>query len=166
MTNEDDEYEQCERCGKDVIPGSRVTVEIDDSYKVCISCAEALIGEIELYDWQDRYTEEQHERALSLLSGRDEIDCVISDYDIGHIIVHTDYVSSDVIKDFCEHFGFSIKSFGPVWENETDIPCISDHGSTFEVVLQYGYQSDMPIPTQFKFEEMYVDRLDENDEQF
>lgn len=160
------EYETCERCGRDVPSGDRTTVDLLNSYEVCYGCAETLTGDVEFYDWQDRYTEEQHERAVEELSNRDEIKCVISDYEQGAIIIHTPYVSSDVVADFCEHFGFQIRGFHPVWEQEDKWPCVSDHGSLFEVSLSYEQNSDSPIPIKFKFETTHIDTLSDSDKQF
>jgi hypothetical protein len=114
----------------------------------------------------DEYTEEQHERAVSLLSERDEIQCVITDFEEGLVVVHTPYVTSDVVKDFCLHFGYEIVRFGPAWEKESILPCMSDHGSTFEIALSYTMKSDSPIPLNVEFVSEHIDELDENDKQF
>lgn len=115
---------------------------------------------------EERYTEEQHERATTLLSEQDEIECVISDYEQKLVIVHTPYVSSDVVGDFCEQFGYHIQSFGPRWENGSRFPCSAHHGSMFEIVLSYDYTSDAPMPIRVPFVRETLDELDGNDKQF
>lgn len=133
---------------------------------LCAACRQAVSDSIEYYDWKDRYTEEQHERALSLLSERDEIECVLNSYEDGQIILHTPYVSSDLVADYCEHFGFVIKSFGPRWMQDGVFPCETSHGDIFEIVLEYNSSCDPPIPTSVIFENECIDRLDGNDKQF
>lgn len=132
----------------------------------CEQCIASLRDADERDPWKERYTEEQHERAVSLLSEQDEIECVISDYDVGQIIVHTPYVSSNVVTDFCNHFGFIIQSFGPRWENGSKFPCTAHHGSMFEIVLSYEHESDTPIPLRVSFVRDHLDDLDGNDKQF
>lgn len=156
----------CDRCGNESIPRYIHTVDVDGEYSVCSGCISALVESIEWYDWRNRYTEEHHERAVSLLSERDEIDCVISEYETGRIIVHTSYVSSDVVKDFCNHFGFKISRFEPNWAKESSWPCTKDHGDCFQIVLMYDHDCPKPTPVNTKFFENHIDDLEENDRQF
>lgn len=161
-----DEYDECERCGHDRLPEDMRTIELEDEWYVCAGCIAALEEDIVYRDWQDRYTEEQHERAVSLLSERDEFECIISSYEDGQIVLHTSYVSSDVVTDFCNHFGFQIVSFGPQWENDEMWPCMHQHGSLFEIVLEYNHRSQQPVPLSVTFQENHIERVDGNDKQF
>jgi len=154
---------ECDRCDR----------EFDDLENVesleaslCDACIRALMDDIEFRDWQDRYTEEQHERALSLLDDYDEFECIISSYEDGQVVIHTPYVTSDVVTDFCNHFGYKILSFGPQWSADYVWPCMDDHGDIFEVVLQYDHSCDTPIPLAAKFQENHIERIDGNDKQF
>lgn len=155
----------CERCGEEF--DELQTVELEESQDLCHGCVRALAENVETYRWQDLYTEEQHERAVSLLSEMNEIECVIESYEYGQIIVHTPYVSSDIVADICDHFGHKIISFGPLWKEEGNkIPCMPYHGSIFEIVLKYDNSCDVPVPIGAKFFESEIDTLDENDRQF
>jgi len=160
------EYESCERCGRSVEPEMIHSVELESEWSVCDGCVRAMEDNTTYHDWRDRYTEEQHERAVSLLVSRDEFECVLDDYSRGQIAVHTPYVSSDVVLDFCKHFGFEIAGFWPRWEQEERLPCSSEHGSTFEIILEYNTRSSPPIPTSVEFDVIRLDRLDEIDKQF
>lgn len=164
--NVSDDWINCDRCGRNVDPDDTKDISIDGEYEVCPGCATDLTQDIEQYDADDRYTEEQHERAVSLLSDRDEIECVISSYEDKQIIVHTPYVSSEVVIDFCDHFGFYMNQFEVCWEEEYSWPCVSDHGSIFQIVLSYTHRSRPPIPLNAKFTEDRIDNLTENDKQF
>lgn len=117
-------------------------------------------------DIYERYTEDIHERAVELLEGRDEIDCVIHDYERRDIFVHTPYVSSNVVTDFCNFFGYRLSGFWPEWEQESDLPCMSDHGSTFVILLQYTPRSPPPSNIGVKFPTPHLDELDESSKQF
>lgn len=155
---------ECDRCGRDA---EVETIQIaSDWYHLCDGCIVDLRESIELYDWEDRYTEEQHERAISVLSDVDEINCVIGSYEDATIVVHTAYVSSDVVADVCDHFGLRIVAFYPRWDLDDTWPCVDDHGSIFEIVLEYTSHSPTPIPTSVIFEETHIENLDENDRQF
>lgn len=161
-----DEYEECDRCGRDTLPDDIKTIKLNDRHEVCYGCSEALTEDIESYRWQDRYTEEHHERALSLFSEDDNIHCTIEDYERGQILIHTDYVSSRVITDFCKHFGYRIFSFGPIWEETSKWKCVEQHGSTFEIGLQYDHHCPMPAATNIKFIENHSEKLSGKDKQF
>lgn len=156
--------DECDRCEREF--DDLRDVDLIAERDLCEGCVRALDEDVYNYRWQDRYTEEQHERALSLLSGRDEFECVISSYEDGQIILHTPYVSSDVVTDFCDHFGFQIISFGPQWEADEVWPCAHRHGDLFEIGLEYNEQCPSPIPVAMKFEEIDIEDLDENDKQF
>lgn len=155
---------ECDRCGYE--RDELETIELRAEYELCGGCVNDMDASIDEYQWQDRYTEEQHERALSLLDEYDEFECVISSYDDGQIIVHTRYVTSDVITDFCNHFRFDIISFGPQWAADGMWPCASEHGDIFEIVLEYNHSCAPPIPLPAKFRENHIERLDGNDKQF
>jgi hypothetical protein len=161
-----EEYVTCDRCGNERNEDFIQTVELTDTHKICGGCATSLNGSVVNYHWQDRYTEEQHQRAVSLLSERDVFECVIESYEDGQIVLHTKYVSSDVVTDFCNHFGFEIARFGPQWLVDQEWPCMTSHGDTFEIVLEYNHYSRPPIPTQARFEYASIDGLDGNDKQF
>jgi hypothetical protein len=135
-------------------------------WSVCEGCQDALTDDIEYYRWEDRYTEEIHERAVERLAGYDEIECVISSYDAGQIIVHTPYVSSNVVTDFCDFYGFEIVAFNPIWFEQDDWPCLDSHGSIFQIVLEYNQRSPMPSSESLKFFENDLEQLDGNDKQF
>lgn len=141
-------------------------ITLSEERRVCEGCVRALSEDVDYYDWRTRYTEEQHERAVNLLSDQDEIECVISSYDDGQIIVHTQYVSSNVVTDFCNHFGFKILSFGPQWHVDQMWPCMDQHGDIYEVVLEYNHNSPQPIPMAAVFQEDHIEMLDGNDKQF
>lgn len=161
-----DGYIECDRCGNDTSPELIENVDLDGERTLCTGCIASLVYSIERYRWNDRYTEDHHERAIELLSEREQIDCVISEYDSGRIIVHTPYVSSDVVMDFCKHFGFNIERFEPNWARESQWPCSKDHGDCFQIVLKYGHDCPEPIPPTVKFFENHIDDLEANDRQF
>lgn len=163
----DDELPKCDKCSNDSNPDTMENLTVDgNSFSICQGCARYLSDSIEFADPKDRYTEEQHEKALSLLSQQEEINCVISDYDSLEIIIHTDYVTSRVIADFCDNFGYQIVMFNILWEEESPWPCVDDHGSTFEILLVYNEQSPQPTPVSASFERYHIDDLAENDKQF
>lgn len=156
--------EECDRCGReyDELTGMELTVD----RQICDACIWAIDYNIENHKWQDRYTEKQHERAISILEERDEIQCIISSYEDGQIIVHTPYVASHTVTDLCAHFGFRIAAFEPLWEEEGKWPCVEEHGSTFQILLDYHQRSKKPIPLEAQFEDIFIEDLDENDKQF
>lgn len=156
--------EECQRCG--VERDELATVELLDEYDLCDGCVRDIDANIEHYHVEDRYTEEQHERAVQLLSERDETECVINSYEDRQIVVHTPYVSSDVVTDFCDHFGLRILWYGPRWQAEGAWPCADDHGDIFEVVLGYDHDCPPPVPINSVFETAHIDDLDGNDKQF
>jgi hypothetical protein len=134
--------------------------------ELCRPCLRALMDEVEFYKWKDSYTEEQHTRAMKLLRETEEIECVKGDYDDGRIVLHTKYVSSDVVTDFCNHFGFILLSFGPQWEENEMWSCMHEHGDIFEIVLRYDHTSEYPVPVELKFYRNHLPRLTDNDKQF
>lgn len=154
----------CDRCGREY--DELTTVELGEERNICSACIGALREDIDYFDWRDRYTEEQHERALSLFSDYDEFECVISSYEDAQIVLHTPYVSSDVVTDFCNHFMYDIISFGPQWEADEIWPCAHQHGDIYEIVLEYNHSCDPPIPLPAKFQENHIERIDDNDKQF
>jgi len=154
----------CDRCFREY--EDLQTIELREEHEICQGCVRSFEEDVFYYDWQDRYTEEQHERALSLFSERDEIECVISSYEDGQVIVHTRYVSSDVITDFCNHFGYQILSFSPQWSDDAMWPCMTQHGDIFEIVLEYNHDCPHPVPTSTIFQEPHIGNLDGNDKQF
>lgn len=155
---------ECDRCEYEY--ENLNTVELKKERRLCDGCIRALDEDVYYYRWQDRYTKEQHERALSLLSERDEFECVIGSYEDGQIVLHTEYVSSDVVSDFCDHFGFEVIQFGPQWEQDGVWPCVIDHGSLFEIVLEYNHHCRSPAPIAAKFMPNHIENLDGNDRQF
>jgi len=157
---------ECERCEREYDSESVQVIDLDEERSLCNGCIDALSDNIDYYDWQDLYTEEQHERALSLLTERDEFECVIDSYEDGQIVLHTPYVTSNVVTDFCNHFGFKIISFGPQWEADGIWPCVGRHGDLFEIVLEYNNNCPPPVPTQAIFEENHIEDIDGNDKQF
>jgi len=159
-----DEDSECDRCGYE-FPELQ-SVSLGEVRELCGGCIGALRDSIDFHDWQDRYTEEQHERALSLLSDYDEFECVISSYEDGQVVLHTPYVTSNVVTDFCNHFRYDIISFGPMWEVDEDWPCAHQHGDIFQIVLEYNTSCDPPIPLAAKFQEHHIDDIDGNDKQF
>lgn len=161
-----DKYEECDRCGNDSLPEAMQYVVLETGHQLCEGCLRAMEDDVEYYDWQDRYTEEQHERAIELFSERDEFECVISSYEDGQVVLHTPYVSSDVVTDFCNHFGYRIAAFTPRWEVENEWPCMSQHGDTFEIMLEYNSQCSPPIPLPAKFQENHIEQIKAPDKQF
>lgn len=157
--------DKCDRCSRDDIEETE-TIHLENDYDLCKGCVRDLESNVTSYDWQDRYTEEQHERAISLLEEVEEIECVISSYEDGQIVIHTPYVSSDVVADFCNHFGLRIVKFGPRWNLDSTWPCVDHHDSMFEVVLSYDHRSPPPIPISVEFVEQALENLGENDRQF
>lgn len=115
---------------------------------------------------EERYTKEIHNRAVELLEEREEIDCVIHDAERRDIFVHTPYVSSNVVTDFCNFFGYRLSGFWPEWEQESDLPCMDDHGSTFVILLQYTPRSPYPANIETEFRTPHLDELEENSKQF
>ena len=161
----------CSRCN--VANNDREVVQEtigQQEFQLCKACLTDLQAAVENYHWPDRYTEEQHERALEILRSRDdEIHCAHGAYELGQIAVHTPYVSSDVVTDVCDHFGLEIMEFGPLWADESsELECIKngEHGDCFEILLEYTQQSPAPIPLQGKFIPIDIDSLDSNDKQF
>lgn len=161
-----DEYEPCDKCGNDRTPDDLTSVDLRDDWLLCSACIDALSDSIEFHDWRDVYTEEQHQRAADELSSFDEVQCVISSYDDGQLIVHTPYVSSDIVADVCTHFGHRIQSFSIVWNEESSWPCIDEHGSTFQIVLRYDQRSKPPAPMDTLFFDTYIDEVRDHDRQF
>jgi len=157
---------KCDRCSSDRPSELMESVALDSEYLLCKPCISALSEYIEKHDWRTRYTEEQHERAIELLSSYDEIRCVISSYEDGQIVVHTPYVSSNVVTDVCNHFGFRIVSFQPQWSEDAVWPCMTEHGSIFEIVLEYNHRCQPPAPINIRFTENHIQELDGNDKQF
>lgn len=155
---------ECDRCGREF--EELESVPLDDERELCDGCIRALRDLIDFHDWQDRYTEEQHERALSLFSEQDEFECVISSYEDGQVVLHTPYVASKVVTDFCNHFRYRIVSFGPQWEADESWPCAHQHGDIFQIVLEYTHSSDPPIPLPAKFQTKHIKNVDGNDKQF
>lgn len=155
---------ECERCGLEYEELTKV--ELVQPRELCEPCIEALSQKVEYYDWRDKYTEEQHERALEEFDKYDEIECVISSYEDGQIVIHTEYVTSDVITDFCNHFGYRIISFCPRWENDGVWPCEEMHGNMYEIVLEYNELCPPPMPIDVTFGENHIENVDENDKQF
>lgn len=155
---------KCDRCDRDF--DDLTSVQLGEERQLCEPCVGALREKVDFHDWKDRYTEEQHERAVSLLSEYDEFECVISSYEDGQVVLHTPYVTSDVVTDFCNHFGYTILSFGPQWEVDRMWPCMGTHGDMFEIVLEYNHSSSQPIPLNVEFHEDHIERIDGNDKQF
>jgi len=156
--------EECERCG--VERDELVTIELLNERDLCDGCVRGIEANVDNYRARDRYTEEHHERAMQLLSERGEIECVIGSYEDMQIVVHTPYVSSDVVTDFCDHFGFRILWFGPRWATDDSWPCAQQHGDLFEIVLGYDHDCPPPVLVDATFDEEHIDELDENDKQF
>lgn len=161
-----DEYKVCDKCESETPPERMVLVELSESWALCEACVVGIEEEIEYNHWMDRYTEEHHERAIEVLSERDEITCVISDYENGAIVIHTPYVSADVVVDFCRHFGFRITDYRPQWHHKSDWPCAADHGDIFEVTLKYLPDSPQPSLVEAKFTTNRIEDIDSNDKQF
>lgn len=155
---------ECDRCG--IEWDTLETIALRDEHELCSGCVTDMDASIDEYRWHDRYTEEQHERAVSALSEMDEVQCVIDSYERGQVIVHTPYVASEVVLDYLQHFGFRVMSFGPIWYNEHDWPCLEEHESTFQIVLQYDHYCKKPCPLDTVFDTWRADALDENDKQF
>ena len=154
----------CDRCGREF--DDVQSVGLGEDRQLCQPCIGALRDHIDFYDWQDRYTEEQHERALSLLSDYDEFECVISSYEDGQVVLHTPYVTSDVVTDICNHFRYDIISFGPQWKADEKWPCVHQHGDTFQIVLEYNHSCNPPVPLSADFHESHIENVDGNDKQF
>jgi hypothetical protein len=114
----------------------------------------------------EQYTEDIHGHAVDLLQSRDEIQCVIHDYERRMIFIHTPYVASEVVTDFCNFFGYRLSRFGPAWEQERDDPCMEKHGSTFEILLEYTPNSPPPANIETVFPTDHLEQLDESDKQF
>jgi hypothetical protein len=161
-----EDMETCDRCGVDRPDGMVRDKTLVDDWRLCDACIIRLNDLVRDYKWKDRYTEEQHERAMSVIGEQEEIECVIGSYDVGQIYIHTPYVSSDVVADFCNHFGLKIHGFGPRWEKNEHWPCMKDHGDTFEVLLQYDSKSRPPNSLGTKFNRNHINDLLESDKQF
>lgn len=159
---------ECDRCETETPESAVHSITIEDEWQLCETCIEEIEEDIEEYYWYKRYTKEQHKRALSILKEHDEILCVHGNaYEAGEIIVHTEYVSSDVVSDVCDHFGLQIAAFGPRWqEDDHGFDCVDDHGSCFEILLEYTQESPHPIPLEAKFIPIDIEYLDDNDKQF
>jgi len=169
MTSESEtEYEICERCEKETPESGMINVSLSEEWWLCDACVEEIEEGIEDYYWYDRYTKEQHKRALEILRDHDEIYCVHGNaYEAGEIIVHTPYVASAVVEDVCDHFGLQISAFRPRWEEDYHAwECVEGHGSCFEILLEYKQNSQPPVPLEMKFVPVDIEYLDENDKQF
>lgn len=168
--SDDDSFEgtECARCDREY-PEERVSpVVINDDHMLCEGCRDNIEERIENYYWYDRFDKEQHERAVEILEDQDEILCAHGrHWQAGEIIVHTNYVSSAVISDVCDHFGFEIVGFGPRWqEEEVWEDCVGEMGSCFEIVLDYTSESPPPLPMEAEFNPIDIEWLDGNDKQF
>ena len=163
-----DSYENCDRCGNPRADQFLHSISIRGEKILCAGCLDALIDFIEYHNPQDLWTENIHQDCVDWLAGRDEIQCVISSYESATVIVHTPYVSSDVIQDCCEHYGLTIAEFGPLWEQETALPCIEDgtHGSTFEITMVYDGNSGAPLGPEIIMNTDRIDEIDDTAKQF
>lgn len=167
MSSDSEEYVECERCEHEVPNGERISVELNDEYSLCSSCVGYLDREVEDFWWYDRLPKEQFERAVEILQEQDEILCVHeTSYQNSMIMVHTNYVNSDVVRDVCDHFGFHVESFGPAWQQETRYRCVRENGSCFYINLTYRPRADYPAPMEVKFVPRWRDNLVDTDKQF
>lgn len=173
-TNDVAEKIECDQCERE-LPRDRVKhIEIDEYHHLCERCIEGIEHNIENYYWYDRYTKDHHERAVEILEEQDEIRCVHDWYEGGEIIVHTDYVSSNVVSDVAERFGLEIVTFGPQWQEDNEEwkehdggwDCIIEDGSAFEILLEYNSNSPPPLPLEANFEPIDLNFLEETDKQF
>lgn len=164
------EFEECERCERDQPPELIESVEIDEQHDICSGCVEDIEYRINNYRWYDRFTDAHLEWALDELEKQDEILCSHGDSSAGEIVVHTNYVDSHVVSDYCDSFGFEIIAFGPQWQNECIIEdtweCVQENGDCFEIVLSYTQRSQEPIPEGAEFSLVDREWLDEGDKQF
>lgn len=160
------EYQTCDRCERDTPLDDITKIELEETWSVCGGCLVALDEEVEFFDQRERWTKKQHERAVNILDEIDEVECVIHDFEDNLIIVHTAYATSDVVVDLCEHFGLVITSFHPVWEMESEWKCIDNHGSIYQITLEYRNFSPEPKPTHFKYLPRHIENVEPNDKQF
>lgn len=161
------EYDRCEKCEHETPDEGLNTVTLLDDWTLCDACVELLDESMETHYWYDRYSKEQHERAVSLLEEQDSVWCVDAVYEAGEIIVHTPYVSSEVVSDVADHFGLRVGGFGPAWEeDENALDCVKEHGSCFEILLEYTQNSPDPLPLEADLIHIDLKWLDENDKQF
>lgn len=133
---------ECQRCERATKHLERILIEdptqhILERYRVCESCKEQIVSDIEDHFWYDSVSETDFERLIEYLESVEEIECVYhDDYTAGDITVHTKYASSDVVQDACDHFGYKIHGFGVLRESETEKPdCFEDHGEIFMIFL-------------------------------
>ena len=161
------EYEQCEKCEQETPDEGLNTVTLLDDWTLCDACVESLDESMETHYWYDRYSEEQHDKAVKLLEEQDSVWCVNDVYGAGEIIVHTPYVSSDVVTDVADHFGLQVAGFAPAWEEENrSLDCVKEHGSCFEILLEYTQESPEPLPLEADLIRIDLEWLEENDKQF
>lgn len=171
MTDETEEFDTCERCDADRLPEYIEPFEVEgQTYSLCGGCREDIAYDIENYRWFERYTRSHHQQAIDALEAMPEILCAHGEYDAGEIVVHTNYVASEVVEDFCDHFGFQITAFRPRWQNDCIIEdlwnCVQEMGDCYEILLEYKDNSSQPLPTEAQFKRISIDYLDESDKQF
>lgn len=165
--SDDEPYFECERCEVETLPKHGDHIEVgDERYLVCDGCVEGVRDDIERYMWSDRYTKEHHEKAVEKLEEQDEILCIDDNYDAGEIWVHTKYVSAEVVMDVMEHFSLRPTWWGPRWQEEETWDCLEEHGSCFEICLEYTRGNIDPLPVEAPFHRTHSEYLDENDKQF
>lgn len=164
----------CDKCERPCIDLNEISMQESSSepisdYKVCNSCLEHMRSNIEDHFWYDVISEDDFERILSYLDSLDEIECVYDDnYTAGDISVHTNYATSDIVKDACDHFGYTIHSFGVLHEDDSknNPDCLEDHGECFMIFLVPDGDVkpiDDPIEERTYSE---LDYLDESDKVF
>lgn len=166
MVETDYESVECERCERDFPEDVVSPVTIEEDHHLCEGCRLSIEDDIENYNWYDRYTEEHHEMAVEILENQKEIECVHDWYNGGEIIVHTKYVSSNVVTDVCEHFGLQIMAFRPIWQEEDTWDCVEEAGSMFQILLEYRHNSPPPLPVEEEFSPLDINYLEDNDKQF
>lgn len=169
-STEDIECPKCERSRPEEF--FKTAVVGDDEYELCEMCRDDIEFRIENNYWYDTYTEEHHEKLIGVLEDTDEILCFSAGpHAAGDVIIHTNYVSSDVVTDICTHFGMEIRAYGPVWEDDNILDngeprweCVEEHGSCFQILLVPT--DTVPLPIEAPFNRTDIEWLEESDKQF
>lgn len=126
------------------------------SYKavLCKACCIEFIEIVKDYPWWNQLTSEHYQRASNHLKRKDEIMCVIDDWELsGEIIVHTDYTTVAIVEDVSDFFGFKITSCEVVDPNDAlHYDCLETHGRCVEIKLDYVTDCPRPLPPELPIE--------------
>lgn len=136
---------ECPKCGSDIKDESQA-VQIsfqDDIVELHKRCGEAVWkNEIENPFWYDTFTPEHYESAADYLRSLDCVGCVITNngslYSIGEMYIHTNFCTTEVVKDVIDDFDGRVVYAGVTSpEEEGSLDCVQEHGLCFEILIDF-----------------------------